>query len=213
MNARLLLPVFALIVIATAIGLIAIRNTSWDPGQAAPELAAGIAADVDLDAPVGGAFTLVGVDGEPVSDTDFRGQYMLMVFGYTYCPDVCPMSLLTVTNALSALERAAPDRAARIVPVFVSLDPERDSPAVLKRYLRSFHPRIVGLTGPLAGIQRMATAYAVRFGKVVDADYADYLLDHSTNIMLFDAEGGYLTHFSPQTPPELMADAIARYIR
>ncbi|GAB4126470.1 MAG: SCO family protein [Rhodothalassiaceae bacterium] len=212
-STRLAIPALALIALVSFTVYLAIRGTDRDAGVDRAGLAAGIAADVDLDAPVGGSFMLVGTDGRPVSDSDFRGQYMLMVFGYTYCPDVCPMSLLAVSNALSTLEQSSPERANRLTPVFVTLDPERDSPAVLRRYLKSFHPRTVGLTGSLADIQRMATAYAVRFSKVVDEDYSDYLLDHTTNIMLFDDKGVYLTHFSPQTPPELMADAIARYIR
>lgn len=212
-SVRLVIPALALAALIAFIVWLALGETSWDAGERAAELAEGIAADIDLDAPVGGPFTLIGTDGQPVSDSAFRGQYMLMVFGYTYCPDVCPMSLLAVSNALSTLEQSSPERANRLTPVFVTLDPERDSPAVLRRYLKSFHPRTVGLTGSLADIQRMATAYAVRFSKVADEDFSDYLLDHTTNIMLFDAKGTYLTHFSPLTPPELMADAIARYIR
>ncbi|WP_149999262.1 SCO family protein [Iodidimonas gelatinilytica] len=169
--------------------------------------------EVDLDAPVGGPFILTGTDGKPVSADDFRGKYMLMVFGYTFCPDVCPMSLLAVSNALYDMEKKYPDLVSAIEPVFVTLDPERDTPDALSDYLQSFHPRITGLTGTLPDIKRMATAYAVRFSKTEADEYSTYLIDHSTNIMLMGPDGAYLTHFSPQTPPGLMASALASRVK
>lgn len=203
----------ALLLLLAGLAALWLHRSNSGPPPAVGEIASGIAAGIDLDAPVGGSFSLTGVDGQTVRDTDFRGQLMLIVFGYTYCPDVCPMSLLSVTNALHVLEDAAPETAERIAPIFVTLDPERDSPKVLKRYLKSFHPRITGITGSLPDIQRMATAYAVRFSKVEDEEFSDYLLDHTTNIMLFGPDGAYFTHYSPQTPPNLMADSLARYVR
>lgn len=168
--------------------------------------------ELDLDAPVGGPFTLVGVDGQPVSDTDFRGRYMLIVFGYTFCPDICPTSLLAVGRALAELERTQPGLAEKIVPIFVTLDPERDTPEQMKRYLGNFDPRIVGLSGDPAAIKRMATAYGVRYEKVEDPSVEGYLVDHTTNIMFMGPDGAYLTHFSPLTPPPMLAEAIARYM-
>jgi protein SCO1/2 len=178
---------------------------SNDPGY--------IEGEVDLDAPVGGAFSLIGVDGAPVRAQDFRGRYMLIVFGYSFCPDVCPMSLLAVSNSLYALEQDDPELAAQIAPIFVTLDPERDTPAMMGQYLKSFHPAFTGITGAVPDIQRMATAYAVRFSKTTDEAYSSYLIDHTTNIMLMGREGEYLTHFSPQTPPSLMAAALKSRIR
>lgn len=200
------LPLIAIAVLAVAGIVFAFypaKEDSWAERVAAK--------DVDLDAPVGGPFTLTGTDGKPVHAEDFRGKMMLMVFGYTFCPDVCPMSLLAVSNALYDLEKEQPDIAGQIAPIFVTLDPERDTPEMLRTYLKSFHPNITGLTGSLPDIKRMATAYAVSFSKAESENFSDYLVDHTTNIMLMDANGTYLTHYSPQTPPKLMAMSLKRY--
>ena len=200
--------------IRSALGLAIIAGAiylGWSigpkPDAAAPEEAA-----LDLDAPVGGPFTLVGVDGRPVSDTEFRGRYMLIVFGYTFCPDVCPTSLLAVGRALDELDATRPELSQEIVPLFVTLDPERDTPEQMGRYLGNFDSRIVGLSGDPGAIERMATAYGVRFEKVEDESVSGYLLDHTTNIMFMGPDGAYLTHFSPLTPPPMLAQAIARYM-
>ncbi len=200
--------------IRSALGLAIIAGAiflGWTIGPQ-HETATSQDAALDLDAPVGGPFTLIGVDGRPVSDTDFRGHYMLIVFGYTFCPDICPTSLLAVGRALDELDRTSPGLSQQIVPLFVTLDPERDTPGQMKRYLGNFDPRIVGLSGDLEAIGRMATAYGVRFEKVEDESAGDYLLDHTTNIMFMGPDGAYLTHFSPLTPPPMLAKAIARYM-
>src|SRR5690349_741304 len=98
-------------------------------------------------AAIGGPFTLTNQDGRQVSERDFAGKYRIMYFGFTHCPDVCPTDLAVIGQALRRLEKNDPAKAARVVPVFVSVDPERDSPAVLKEYVAAFHPRLVGLTG------------------------------------------------------------------
>ncbi len=202
------LMVFA-VTLLTVIGLVFIissgKELSWAEKVAST--------DVDLDAPVGGPFTLTGTNGEAVHAKDFKGKMMLMVFGYTYCPDVCPMSLLAISNTLYDLEKTQPEVASQIAPIFVTLDPERDTPEMLTTYLKSFHPRITGLTGTLPDIKRMTTAYGVSFAKTENEAFSDYLVDHTTNIMLMDADGRYLTHYSPQTPPNLMGMSLQRYAR
>ena len=169
--------------------------------------------EFDLDAPVGGPFTLTGVDGQPVADTAFRGTYMLIVFGYTFCPDICPISLLTVGRALDDIAKDNPERAASVAPVFISLDPERDTPEAVGRYLKSFSPRFTGLTGSPEEIRRVATAHGVRYVKVEDPTMNDYLVDHSISILLMDRQGAYITNFSPRTPPYMLAEALSRYLR
>src|SRR3954467_7369032 len=98
-------------------------------------------------AAIGGPFTLTDQNGRRVSDRDFEGRYRIMYFGFTHCPDVCPTDLAIIGQALRRFEKRDPARAARVTPIFVSVDPERDTPAVLKEYVGAFHPRLVGLTG------------------------------------------------------------------
>ena len=98
-------------------------------------------------AAIGGPFALTDQDGRSVTERDFAGRYRIMYFGFTHCPDVCPTDLAVIGQALRRFEKSDPARAARVTPIFVSVDPERDSPAVLKEYVAAFHPRLVGLTG------------------------------------------------------------------
>jgi len=170
---------------------------------------------VDVDAAVGGPFTLTGTDGKTVRAADFRGRYMLLFFGYTYCPDVCPTTLLNITQAFEALEERAPEIAEQVVPIFITVDPERDTPERIAEYLDSFHPRTVGLTGPKRKIRRTAAAYAVTFEKTEGTDgneTREYLMDHTSNIMLMDPQGSYITHFSPRTPPRRLAQTVAQAV-
>jgi len=168
--------------------------------------------DIDPDGEVGGPFSLVAHTGSRVTEQDFRGNYMLIVFGFTFCPDVCPLSLQLVTRTLERLEQTDPEIAQRVAPVFVSLDPERDRPGVLRDYIRNFHPRMVGLTGDPKEIEYVAASYAVAYRKVTAPDIDGYLIDHTTNIMLMGPNGGYVTSFSPQTPADLMAKGLRRNV-
>ena len=106
-------------------------------------------------AAIGGPFTLTDQDGRPATDRDFAGRYRIMYFGFTHCPDVCPTDLAVIGEALRRFEKSDPERAARVVPIFVSVDPERDTPPVLKDYVSAFHPRLVGLTGTKAQVSEM----------------------------------------------------------
>ena len=112
-------------------------------------------------ASIGGPFTLVNQDGRQVSDRDFAGRYRLMYFGYTYCPDVCPVDLQKLMSGYAQLEKADPKAAEKVAPIFVSVDPERDKPPVLKQYVSAFHPKLTGLTGSPAEIAKVAKAYAI----------------------------------------------------
>lgn len=157
---------------------------------------------------IGGAFSLVDGAGKRVTDRDFRGRLMLVFFGYAHCPDVCPTEL---QNLADVLDKLGPD-AGKIAPIFITVDPKRDTPAALSSYVSNFSPSIVGLTGDRNEIEDAAKAYRVYFRKV-GAETADsYTVDHSAFIYLMDREGRYLTHFSFNTEPKIIVDAIIKQI-
>jgi len=151
---------------------------------------------------IGGPFALTDQQGRQVTDADFRGNYLLMFFGFTYCPDICPTTLADISAVMTALDR----NASRVTPLFITVDPERDDPATLASYLEPFDPAIVGLTGSVAAIDRVAAAYQVYRKKVPFDD--SYLIDHSAVIYLMSPAGKYLLHFSHGTNPFDMAQAI-----
>lgn len=153
---------------------------------------------------VGGPFTLTSHTGERVSDSKFRGRYMLVAFGYTYCPDVCPAELQIMSAALDELGKDAEE----IQPIFITIDPERDTPAVLKDYMTNFHPRFVGLTGTPEEIAAAARAYRVYYAKAKDSGTTDYLMDHSSIIYLMGKDGEFLKHFPYGTDAKSLAYGI-----
>lgn len=157
---------------------------------------------------VGGPFELVSHQGERVTDKDFRGKYMLVSFGYTYCPDVCPTELQVLSAALDALG----EKARNIQPIFITIDPERDTVAALAQYMPSFHPRYIGLTGSPEAIAKAAKAYRVYYAKSANKSGEDYLMDHSSIIYLMDKEGTFLKHFSYGTDARTLAKAIEKAI-
>jgi cytochrome oxidase Cu insertion factor (SCO1/SenC/PrrC family) len=150
---------------------------------------------------VGGPFTLSDANGEHRSLADFRGKLVLLYFGFAYCPDVCPTDLMAIGNLLRAL---GPDDD-KVQPIFVTLDPERDKPEVLRAYVASFHPRFVALTGTEDEIRRVATLYKVYFEKVRAPGSSGYVIDHSAYVFLLDRGGRFVTLFPPGTPAERMA--------
>jgi protein SCO1/2 len=155
---------------------------------------------------VGGPFTLTDHTGKRVTDQDFRGKFVLMFFGFTNCPDVCPTALQVMAAALDKLGR----NAERITPVLVSVDPEHDTPSVLAAYVASFHPRLVGLTGSQSEIDAIAKAYRVYVKKVPDPkSTAGYTMDHSSIIYVVGPDGSYRMHFTHATSPDAMADRLA----
>ena len=144
---------------------------------------------------IGGPFSLIDQTGQRVTDRDFRGRYMLIYFGYTFCPDVCPASLQVIS---AALDQLGPD-AGKITPVFITLDPARDTPAKLAEYIKSFHPRLVGLTGSPAEVADAVKAYRVYAKKVPgESNPADYTMDHSSIVFLMGPDGNLVT-FAPDT--------------
>lgn len=158
---------------------------------------------------VGGPFELVNGNGETVTDADFRGEYMLIYFGFTYCPDVCPLDLATMSDALDMLDE---NRAGNVQPLFISVDPERDTPEVVGQYVQHFHPRLMGLTGTPEQVAEAADAYRVYYRKAEVDGATDYLVDHSSIVYLMGPDGGFLTHFRHGATAEEMAEGIRRHI-
>jgi cytochrome oxidase Cu insertion factor (SCO1/SenC/PrrC family) len=160
--------------------------------------------DSGLQATIGGPFELVSSTGERVSDTRFRGHHMLVYFGYTFCPDVCPTELATMSQALDLLG----DSAQEVQPVFITIDPARDTPAVLADYRQHFNPALTMLTGSEQEIAAVAKAYKVYYARAGDPGDESYLMDHSSFVYLMDRDGHYVTHFGPDVGPEEMAKRI-----
>lgn len=157
--------------------------------------------------PIGGPFTLTDQKGKARSDSEFRGKLRIVYFGYTFCPDVCPADLMAITQALDALG----PKAAGIQPIFITIDPERDS-KVLSEYLGAFHPSFVGLTGTPEEIRRVANSYKAFYSKVEDARGSDYTIDHSGVIYLMGRSGEYLGFTPPQTGPERLTEILRKYL-
>jgi len=154
-------------------------------------------------ASVGGPFTLTDQDGHRRSDTDFRGRYVLVYFGYSFCPDVCPTTLGIMADAYAKLGASK----GRIVPLFVTLDPERDTAKVLKAYLSAFGPEFIGLTGSADAIRRTAQEYRVYYSKHPLPNGA-YAVDHTSVIYLMGPDGKFITFYGEAalSPDSLAAD-------
>ena len=138
---------------------------------------------------IGGPFTLIDQNGRRVGDRDFAGRYRIMYFGFTHCPDVCPTDLAAISRALKAFEAKDAARAAKVVPVFVTVDPVRDTPAVMKEYAANFHPRLVALTGPPQQVAKVAKEYAVWSEKGEVQPGGGYAVNHSRAEILMDPKG------------------------
>jgi protein SCO1/2 len=153
---------------------------------------------------IGGPFRLVDSQGIVRTDREFRGKYLLVYFGYTFCPDICPMALSNISQALPLLGN---DRD-QVVPIFITLDPERDTQSALRDYSSHFHPNIVMLTGTPAQLAPVMKAYHAYGAKVADDKSMDYVMDHSTLIYLMDRQGRFLRFFPHTTPGRELADGI-----
>ncbi len=154
--------------------------------------------------PIGGPFRLQAADGREVTDADFRGRWMMVYFGYTHCPDACPTALQDIANALDTLGDAAKKK---VAVLFITVDPERDTPALMQDYVSAFAADITGLSGTPEQIKAAALAYRVYYAKHMTAD--GYDMDHSSIIYVMDPRGRFATNFTHETPP----DAIAAKLR
>jgi protein SCO1/2 len=154
---------------------------------------------------IGGDFTLTDQHGIRCSTTEFHGKYRLIYFGYSFCPDICPLGLQNMSGALSILGRDLDD----VVPIFVTIDPERDTVENLKIYATNFHSKFIMLTGTPQEVAPVLKSYKVYAAKAKpDGTMADYLMDHSTLIYLMDREGLFMKSFPHTTPPEELAKAV-----
>lgn len=154
---------------------------------------------------IGGPFELVDHNGRTVTEKDFAGRLMLVYFGFTHCPDICPTGLQTIAIAMDQLGAAAE----KVQPILITVDPERDTPAVMKDYVQAFHERLVGLTGSPEQVAKVAREYRVYYQKVTLKESSlGYSVDHSGFIYLMDGQGKYLSHFRHDATPEQMAQRI-----
>jgi protein SCO1/2 len=154
--------------------------------------------------PIGGDFALTDHTGARRTAADFRGRFLLLYFGYTYCPDVCPTDLQAMAEAVEQLG----DDGERVELLFITIDPARDTVAHLRDYVPLFHSRLVGLTGTPEEVTRVATAYKAWFRRVDERDASEYLFEHSGFIYLFGPNGAYLGFFPPGTSAERIATII-----
>ena len=154
---------------------------------------------------IGGPFALVNQEGKPVTDQTWHGKWLLVYFGYTYCPDVCPTELQTISTALGQLGKDA----SNVVPIFITIDPERDTPSALADYVKLFDPRLVGLTGTPQQIAEVAHEYRVYYSKVTPKGSTTYLMDHSSFAYLMSPDGLLRSLFRPGTSADDMAATIA----
>ncbi|PCI33181.1 MAG: SCO family protein [Alphaproteobacteria bacterium] len=169
-------------------------------------------AEQNTKALIGGPFSLVDHHGKNVTEKDFRGKYMLIYFGYTYCPDICPMELQIMSDAL---DRVPGHVLKDIVPVFISVDPDRDTVEVLSQYVPAFHEKMVGLTGTtdqIKAVKKTWRVYAAKEKTEEGADPDSYLVSHTSYIYLMDRTGEYVTHFKSQTDPEMMARRLEEIV-
>lgn len=164
-------------------------------------------------AKIGGPFRLTGADGRTVTDRDFAGRYRVMYFGYTFCPDVCPTDMQAIAAGLKLLDSRAPAKAKKIAAVFVTVDPERDTPAVVGRFAAAFDPRIVGLTGTPQQIEAVKKAYAVWSQKGDPSPGGGYLVNHSRQVYLMDPSNKPLALIPSDEGPQAVAAALDRWVK
>ena len=189
------------VVLAAALALSACNAASPPPQQ--PPLAG---------ARIGGPFTLTDQNGRTVTDRDFAGKYRIVYFGYTFCPDVCPVDVQTIGAALTAFAKRDSAKAATVVPIFVTVDPGRDTPPVLKQFVANFHPRMVGLTGSPTAIAALAKAYGVYFAKQPPAPGGGYMVDHSRQAYLMDPTGKPLALLPAEQGADKVAEELERWV-
>eukprot|EP00879_Flechtneria_rotunda_P004816 GHRR01005089.1.p1 GENE.GHRR01005089.1~~GHRR01005089.1.p1 ORF type:complete len:313 (+),score=96.78 GHRR01005089.1:264-1202(+) len=159
-------------------------------------------------AAVGGPFSLVDQDGKTFTHENLLGKFSVLYFGFTHCPDICPDELEKLAAAVDLLEQKQQHH---IQPVFISVDPKRDTPKAVKAYIKEFHPRLIGLTGSEEAVKACSKAYRVYFHKSGDSD-TDYLIDHSIIMYLIDPAGEFVTFYGKNFTAEQLADSIGQHI-
>lgn len=211
---KIFLPALALLIVAFAVA--SYNKSGTNVATATADQTAGTGEPM-----IGGAFSLTDQQGKTVKDAEFRGRMMLVFFGFTHCPDICPVTVKTLSELMGTLG----DKADQVSPVFISVDPSRDTPAVIKDYLSNFDPRIVGLTGDAEQIKQVTGAYKAYYSKPQPAasehdahaahagGKSDYMVDHSGFIYLMDRDGKYVTHFPYDASVNTIADVLKTHLK
>ncbi|MES2214981.1 MAG: SCO family protein [Pseudomonadota bacterium] len=197
-----IVAVIAIIIITVAIYFIMTSTIQDKP-------LAGRGGEIDRkgDADIGGDFTLIDQDGKTFTNTQLKGKLSLIYFGFTFCPDICPTSLQKITKVIETLDKYGKD----VTPVFITIDPKRDTSESLKKYLANFHPKLIGLTGEEKDIKDTADKFKVFYAPAPGSGTGrnDYLLDHTSLVYIMDKNGKYMKHFHIDSSPE----EIIEYIR
>lgn len=206
---RILLMLLAL-AIAFAVAM------EWRARRMAPEggdtsASASVGAPPLTGAAIGGPFALVDQDGKPRTDKDFAGKYRLIYFGYTFCPDVCPNDVQKMMQAYRAFETKDAGRAAKVQPIFVTIDPARDTPAAVKEFVTAFHPKLVGLTGTQQQVDPVLKTFRVFAAK--RGTGANYLMDHSAMIFLFGPDGAPISFVSQDGDAAAVEAELQKWVR
>jgi protein SCO1/2 len=158
--------------------------------------------------PIGAPFDLTDQNGRRRTDREFRGKLLVLYFGYTYCPDVCPTDLMAISSAIHLLGPAGNN----VQPIFITVDPQRDTVEHLREYVSTFHPRLIGLTGSVHDIRTLALAYKVYYAKIAAEHSEAYAIYHTGFIYLVDRDGKYSGFFPPGTPPNRMVEVIRQHL-
>lgn len=164
-------------------------------------------------AAIGGDFTLTGEDGKPVSWSDFKGKWRVVYFGFAYCPDICPTDLQRTSQGLNLYAKEHSALAAQIQPIFITIDPERDTPAVVAEFTDAFSKDLLGLTGSPEQIAAAAKAFGVYYAKGEVNDQGAYMMDHSNVTYLFDPQGNPVTMLPTDQGAEAVAAELAKWVR
>lgn len=202
--------IVALLALAAALVVLSVGAVFWlRPAPPVASVDSGVMR-VPAGAAIGGPFQLVDQNGRAVTEADFAGKFMLIFFGFTHCPDVCPTELQVIANTMDVLGADG----ARVVPTFITVDPERDTPAQIKDYVAAFHPKMVGLTGTPEQIAAAAKAFKVYFNKQPNADSPDdYQVDHTAFVYLMGPDGHLRSMFRNNASAEAIAGEIRAQLR
>lgn len=193
-----------IIIIASAIGVVSLYLLLSIESPKKPLAGQGEMYDNDQ-VQIGGDFELIDQDGKIFNSNSLKGKLSLIYFGFTYCPDICPTSLQKITEVINSLDKYG----VNVTPVFITIDPRRDTPVVLKEYLKHFSPKFIGLTGSTEQIKETADKFKVYYAVAnPDSDKSSYMIDHSSFVYLMDAEGKYLKHFYLDSPSNEIIDFL-----
>ncbi len=191
------------LVLASALVLWQFARSTAVPADAAPLAGA----------PIGGDFSLVDQDGNTVSNDSLKGSYRLVYFGYSFCPDVCPVDVQRMMKGFAAFEKASPALAAKVQPLFITVDPERDTQDALKVFVAAFHPLLIGLTGSLEAIEDVKNTYRVYAAKGEGSDAENYLMDHSAYIYLMNPDGTPIMFFERADTADAIATGLTKWVK